>query len=158
MKNLIIFAIFLTSITFSAQKVKSTYFQNKIANTTVQYWVAGVQGGGSGIIFTIEFKDSLPENIILENVYFKNQKTKIVLHREKKYVANFTGTANKKQEAQVPEYDSYTKPVVINPPFPISENQAILEYTFKKQKRFFKILNVKEIPSLEYPQARPRDN
>lgn len=158
MKNLFsILLVGLICLSAFCQKNKSNYFDNKIQNISYQHWTAGVRGGGSGTGFSIEFKDNLPENIILEQLYFRNNKTKIVLFRDKTYIANFTGKANSREEEIPLEYDSQTKPVTIKLPFPIKNDEAILEYTYNNQKRYFKITNAKEIPALEYPQARPRD-
>lgn len=156
MKNYFVLILIVSSSIF-AQNGKSNYFENKIQNVSYQNWTAGVQGGGSGTGFTIEFKEKLPENIILEQLYFKKRKTKVTLYKDLKYMASFINKPHLNQDGSIIEYDSQPMQVEIKYPFPIQDNEAILEYTCKNQKRYFKVKNVKEIPALEYPSARPRN-
>lgn len=121
-----------------------------------QHWTAGVRGGGSGTGFYIDFEKALPENIVLNQLYFRKSLAKAAKVSETQYMFNFKGLTNWKRENE-PETDGPNKATLIEPPFTIEDNEAILEYTQKGELKYYKITNVKEKAALEYPSARPRN-
>lgn len=156
-KNIIILLFTLSCLTScSAQKTISKYFDNKIQQADSESWVAGVRGGGSGRNLTIVLKNKLPKEITLVQVYFSNSLAKPTKISETQYQVSFKGQANWQRNYE-PETDGQPKVTTIEPPFKIENNEAILEYTYKNQKRYFKILNIKEKEPLYYPSAKPRN-
>ena len=121
-----------------------------------QHWMAGVRGGGSGTGFYIEFEKVLPENIVLNQLYFRKGMTKANKVSETQYMFSFKGAANWKHENES-ESDEPTQITTTEPPFTITDNEAILQYTQKGIKKYYKITNVKEKQPLEYPSVRPRN-
>lgn len=129
--------------------IQEVYFQN---------WVAGVRGGGAGTNFYIEFKDKLPTDINLHQVYFRNYKNEVNQETEKLYSVLFLSEANKKDET-IPSDENQQKSEakVIKPPFPINDNEAVLEYSYKGNRQWYKLTDVKEHEMVAYPSARPRN-
>lgn len=158
MKNhIIILLSFLSCLTScSAQKSLSTYFNNKIQQVYSESWVAGVRGGGSGKNLTIEFKNKLPKDITPVQVYFSNSLAKATKISDTQYQVSFKGQANWERSNE-PETDGQPKVITTEPPFKIKDNEAILEYTYKNQKRYFKISGIKEKEPLYYPSAKLRN-
>lgn len=132
--------------TFPAS-IQEVYFQN---------WVAGVQGGGAGTYFYIEFKEKLSKDINLHQVYFRNKKSVVKQESEKLYNVLFLSEANQRTETgSSDENQQKSDATVIHPPFPINENEAVLEYSYKGKKQWYKLTDVKEHEMLAYPSARP---
>ena len=160
MKTIIVLiaSIFLTQT--CNKKVIETNFQEKfpvsIQQAYSESWVAGVRGGGSGTSLTIEFDKMLPEDIALVQVYFLNNKAKINKISETQYHASFTGQANWERK-EMPETDGQPKVTTVESPIKIEDNEAILEYTHKGLKKYYKITNIKAKEPLYYPSARPRN-
>ena len=121
-----------------------------------QHWMAGVRGGGSGTGFYIEFEKVLPENIVLNQLYFRKSTAKVNKVSETQYMFSFKGAANWKRENEY-ESDEPKQGKSTEPPFAIEDNEAILEYTQKGKTKYYKITNIKGKAALEYPLARPRN-
>lgn len=156
-KNIIILLSFLSCLTSClGQKTISTYFNNKIQQAYSESWVAGVRGGGSGRNLTIELKNKLPKDITPIQVYFSKSLAKTTKISDTQYQVSFRGQANW-ERGNESETDSQPKIITIEPPFKIKDNEAILEYTYKNQIRYFKISNIKEKEPLYYPAVKPRN-
>jgi hypothetical protein len=158
-KNVIIILFFLSGITSCfSQIVISKYFDTKIQKAYYQNWVAGVQGGGSGTNFTIEFTEKLSKDFVLTQLYFRNNKGKITKSTDNVFFANLTRNINRRIQNEITDDANISqKEEIIKTPFPISENEAILEYTYKNKKRYYKISKIEEKEMLMYPSARPRN-
>jgi hypothetical protein len=158
-KNVIIILFFLSGIASCfSQIVISKYFDTKIQKAYYQNWVAGVQGGGGGTNFTIEFAEKLSEDFVLNQLYFRNNKGKITKLTDNVFFANLTRNINRKIQNEITDDANISqKEEIIKTPFPISENEAILEYTYKNKKRYYKISKIEEKEMLMYPSARPRN-
>ena len=158
-KNVIILLFFLSGITTCfSQVVISKYFDSKIQKTYYQNWVAGVRGGGGGIGFYIEFTDKLSKDFVLTQLYFRNKKVKITASENNIYSANIAKNINQRPQDEITDDANISrKEEMTKTPFPISENEAIIEYTYKNQKRYYKISKIEEKEMLAYPSARPRN-
>ena len=159
MKKSIIILFFLSGITTCFSQVTvSKYFDNKIQKAYYQNWVAGVRGGGGGTGFYIEFTEKLPKDFVLAQVYFRNKKAKITDSGNNIYSANIYRNTNQRPQDDITDDANISqKEEITKAPFPISENEAIIEYTYKNKKRYYKILNIEEKEMLMYPSARPRN-
>lgn len=153
MKIIYLFLLTLLSAQNCANKIQEK-FPIGISKVYHQRWVAGVRGGGSGTGFYITFEKELPNDIQLNQLYFRNgiaQHNKI---SETEFMFSFVGNANFENELQS---DVPSKQKDIEPPFKIEENEAILEYTQKGKKKYYKITNIEEKEMLAYPSARPQN-
>lgn len=165
MQNKII--ILITSAIFLAfssikQTVKQEQFQNcfpqKIQETYIQKWVAGVRGGGSGTNFYLKLKKPLSKTIQLEKIHFQKQQAKLHFRGENLYTAHFI--SNKNREEIVLESNSsgqYLDTPIINTHetpnfnFTLKDHEAVLEYIENNKTKFFKLKKIKEKPMIPYP-------
>lgn len=156
MKKLALILLFTSFfVSCHSQKEASKAMKATIGETYFQNWVAGVRGGGSGTNFFIRCNKPVPNEIILKAIYFRDKKAPIHKDSELVYSAGFTGEANNERGAE-PNGNS-VKSEKITPPFPITDNEAIIEYTFKGKKAYYKLTKIKEQELKAYPSARPRN-
>lgn len=127
--------------------IKEVYYQN---------WVGGVQGGGSGTVFYIEFKKDLPKTLLLKQLYFKEGVVSANKVSDKEFSFSFTGTSNWNRGAET-EISDVPQPKPVVPPLSIKEDEAILEYLYNGKIKYFKFTNVKQKEILAYPSVRPRN-
>lgn len=155
MKTLYLFLLTVLSMQNCANKMQDS-FPVAITEVYHQRWVGGVRGGGSGTGFYITFEKELPLDVELNQLYFRKNIAKANKILDNQYLFSFTGTANFGRGNET-ESDGSPKTNEIEPPFKIEDNDAILEYTQKGEKKYFKITNVEEKEMLAYPSTRPRN-
>lgn len=133
------------------QKKSPTIF----GETYFQKWVAGVEGGGSGLNIFIEVKD---DAIQLDSVYFRGKGVDLKTHpkNESLYVGSFVSQSQNIQDLTMSS-DSKTeygnkmpeKPVKI--PFELAFNECVVSYKAKGETKYYKLINVAEIHSIDVP-------
>jgi hypothetical protein len=115
---------------------------------TFQYWVAGVKGGGSGYTFNLSLKKELPKNVVLQKVIFRKKSALFIKIDEIHYNANLILRAGGRDgDTQTPNVESN-----------INDTQAQIFYTIDGKEVSRIIDNVKELPMLASPSAKPRNN
>ena len=156
-KSVIILLFFLSGITTCfSQVVISKYFDTKIQKVYYQNWVAGVRGGGGGTNVSVEFTEKPSKDFVLNQLYFRNRKVKITESTDNVYFSNLVSGVNRRVKDEITDdANNSGKEKIIKTPFPISENEAILEYTYKNMKRYYKISKIEEKEMLMYPSAKP---
>lgn len=149
--------LYLISFLTLQSCASQTKFPVAVQEVSYQGWVAGVRGGGAGTNFSIQFKTKLPSNIVVKNIYFQNKMAVAQMVSPTICVANFISDANRMKEELVTDEPNPKKTTMeqVKPPFPIKENEAILEYTVQNKIKFFKFTNVKEKEMIPYPSAKP---
>ena len=121
-----------------------------------QAWVAGIQGGGSGI--HLYLPDSTTD-IKLDSVYFREMVAK--LNRDSTgYVALFRTQTNQRDDVIMSnenhaEYGN-TLSEKAQIPFQLKANECVVSYIENNNIRYFKIENLIEKPMKQYPSAPPR--
>ncbi len=90
-------------------------------------------------------------------MYFRNSKVKITKSADENvYFANLHRNINQRVKDEITDdANPSEKEKIIKTPFPISENEAILEYTYKNMRRYYKISKIEEKEMLMYPSAKP---
>ncbi|WP_395046220.1 hypothetical protein [Flavobacterium sp.] len=156
-KSVIILLFFFSGITTCfSQVVMSKYFDTKIQKVYYQNWVAGVRGGGGGTNVSIEFTEKPSKHFVLNHLYFRNKKVKVTESTDNVYFANLVRDINRRVNDEITDdANPSEKEKRIKTPFPISEKEAILEYTYKNMKRYYKISKIEEKEMLMYPSAKP---
>jgi len=163
MKTIFLFFSTLFFAQNCTKQVASNSLQDEfpiaIQEVYTQGWVAGVRGGGAGTNFYIEFKEKLPKEIVLNQLYFRNKKNPVVQSSDKLYIVAFVSNVNKRENELSSDDNNPVKPDtnVVAPPIPIQENEALLEYSYKGEKRLYKFKDVKEKQMEAYPSVRPRN-
>jgi hypothetical protein len=119
----------------------------KVVKATYSKWLGG-QPGVNGISINIEIDNP---SIVLDVVYFKNNSTALKLDKSKStpiYVGTIVlENTNKNYELNADAKKEYGNPVPDisqKIPFQLSENEAVVSYTFKNKTAYYKISNVKE--------------
>ena len=129
------------------------------AKTTFYKWMAGVQGGGSGI--TMEFDwNAMPENLVMKDAYFRGGVARIQ-QSQKGYSANFKSDQNQPQDLIMhgdQEKEAANTPPVQKMAFPVklTDKQVGIVYEENGQLVYTIISNPIEKPQVAYPSAPPR--
>ncbi|MCB0447315.1 MAG: hypothetical protein KDD03_07345 [Gelidibacter sp.] len=144
----------------SAQKLLKTS-PISFGDAYCQSWVAGIQGGGSGINLFIPLRTELPKGVQLDSVYFRGQVTNLkrIEGNEVMYAAYFRTEYNdlKSLESNDIKEKKNHKSQMHNQEFPFELEDTECVVTFKKgiETMYFKIENITQKPSEHYPSAPP---
>lgn len=157
-------SLFLFTLLIVFSQCKSTSETMKIDNiikleetnathTYFQTWVAGVQGGGSGL--NLVLSKSFLKDLVPIQVYFRN---KIASAKEKQFdfTAYYKGERNQLKDTLSEDKD----PIIESSktfPFDLKENEAIISYLNDGEITYLKITNIPQKESLAYPSTRPQN-
>jgi hypothetical protein len=99
------------------------------------------------ILFYIEFKKPLSQELRLEKIYFRNQDSKIAKLSSTLYKAYFLSELISKD--LILEHDSRKEygnkaPLINKPKFDLKPDEALLEYKSNNSLQYFKLTPVKE--------------
>ena len=145
-----IFALILVAFfnmnSCSSEKV-SQEAKQYIEKITYQNWVGGVKGAGGGTILNITLLKGLPSNMELVKIQFQDREGLITKVDELSYQASIRRFDNKKETVPTPTIQTNLKP-----------NQAKVFFRINEKENFVIIDEVKELPMLMYPSAKPRNN
>lgn len=111
-------------------------------------WVAGIEGGGSGLDFYIDLIN-IPGSITPIELYFKGKKAPVVLEKET-YVVHFKTAANSKPE-EVSSISASYDPTKF--PFELGVEEAILMYKENGKIQYTKIDKIKKKGHIAFPSA-----
>ena len=123
-----------------------------------QSWVAGIQGGGSGINLYLPIQNT---TLKLDSAYFRGMIAKVQIINTG-YVSHFKTALNQKEDIimsgeENAEYGNQI-PANNNPfPFQLKENECVISYTEDNTTKYFRIINLIEMPIELYPSASPKD-
>jgi len=123
-----------------------------------QSWIAGIQGGGSGINLYLPSQDT---TFKLDSAFFRGMKSKIQIINIG-YISHFKTDLNQREDIimsgeENAEYGNQF-PVKITPfPFQLKENECVISYTEENKTKYFKIGNLFEEPLQPYPSAPQND-
>ena len=130
----------------SSEKV-SQEAKQYIEKVTYQNWVGGVRGAGGGTILNIILLKSLPSNIELVKIQFQEREGTVIKVDDLSYQSSIRRFDNMKETVSTPTIKTDLKP-----------NQAKVFFKIDGKDNFIIIEDVKEIPMLMYPSAKPRNN
>lgn len=147
MKIIALFAIaFLNLVSCSSNKAQqeTKHYFEKI---TYQNWVGGVKGAGGGTIINIKLFKSIPENTQLIKIQFQNREGNITKLNDLSYQASIKTFDNESETIPTPTIKTNLKP-----------NQAKVFLKINSKESTIIIEDVKELPMLAYPSAKPINN
>ncbi len=153
MKRFLLIGVILLAFTNCANQLQPS-FPVGITEVYFQHWVGGIRGGGSGTNVVVTLKKELPKNCTIKQLYFQQKVANPFHISSTQFQFSFKGNANWDRGNDMP---SDVSEKVIKMPFPIEDNQAILEYTYNGKTNFYKITNLVEKEMLAYPSARPQN-
>ena len=146
----------------SAQKLQKEPPVN-IIQAYYQSWVAGVEGGGSGINLYIEIDQSITKNIEFDSVYFRGRISKLSANWQNTnlLIGRFNSLSNQKRDiimSSKPHEEYGNKPPVKRStmPFDLKKNECVISYSENNKKKYFKIVGIEERRTVYYPSAPPK--
>ena len=122
-------------------------------------WIAGVQGGGSGINVFLPLKEN--GNIVIDSLHFRGEKTAVET-RDKLIVGRFRHSTNQKKDLIMSanpqdEYNNKRDLIREPSPFTLAQNDCVISYTVDGKRLYYKISNLKKGESVAYPSAPPKN-
>ncbi len=162
-----VFLIVLILISFSqcssAQKLQEEALV-KFGKAYYQNWVAGVQGGGSGIDIFIPVEQEMPkEQIKLDSIYFRGNVSKLEMSptNTSLFIGRFLSESNQKKDIIMSgnpndEYGNEAPKLKVKIAFELKENECVVSYIEDNKVKYFKIENVVEKQTLYYPSVPPK--
>ena len=145
-----IFALILVTIfnmnSCSSEKVNQEVKQY-IEKITYQNWIGGVKGAGGGTILNITLLKSLPSNMELVKIQFQDREGSVTKINDLSYQTSIKTFDNKFETVPTPTIKTDLKP-----------NQAKVFFKIDGKENFVIFNDVKELPMLAYPSAKPKNN
>jgi hypothetical protein len=141
---------------FSCKPAKETIQIKTIKEVSFEQWIAGVQGGGSGINFMVELNVPLADGVTLQKVQFQTYEAVFEKISDLKYITYIRTKIN-----QLKLYEESNKEYGNEAPLPnfgLQSNQARLFFIENKKIIQIVVDNVKEKPLLAYPSMNKPKN
>lgn len=137
---------FLNLVSCSSNKVhqETKHYFEKI---TYQNWVGGVKGAGGGTILTITLKKPVPINTEIIKIQFQEREGSVTKLNDLSYQASIKTFDNESETIPTPTIKTNLKP-----------NQAKVFLKINSKESTIIIEDVKELPMLAYPSAKPINN
>lgn len=143
----------------SSVKQLETKAPTHFGNVYFQKWVAGIEGGGSGINLIIPVATN---SIVLDSVYFRNNSAKLELGttNPKTYIGRFKTALNQKKDmilSSDPKEEFKNKVPVTTEiiPFELKDNECVVSYQEGNKTKYYKITGIVEKDMIPYPSAPP---
>ncbi|MFC4738464.1 hypothetical protein ACFO3U_00500 [Flavobacterium ponti] len=153
MKISVVFILF-SIVSCSSSKEVSPNLSDNIESVYYQKWMAGVQGGGSGINFHVNLNLPLEENSKLEKVQFDVYEVAFEKISETEYIAKINTHQNDLILDENPEKEYGNEASKLN----LKPNEANLIFRVNKKVVIKNIQNVKEKSMIAYPSMERQKN
>ncbi|WP_142784440.1 hypothetical protein [Changchengzhania lutea] len=160
----IIALVLMAFVMTSFSQCASTYKLQKelpleIGAVYYQHWVAGVQGGGSGVNLFIPIMANT-NDIQLDSVYFQGKQVKLEFKNNSIYVGRFASKVNQKQDIimsseTIEEYNNPIPEIPKKLPFELKDNECVVSYQEGNRTLYYKISKITKKESARYPSVRP---
>ncbi len=143
-------------------KTENTFVQDppfKIAEAYYQDWVAGVKEGGSGTNVHIVFGQMAP-NVVIQKIYFRNNilEAKPSEKQPNQYIGYLRNSSQRDIVMENDPIKEAQNSLSKSFPFPLENNQAVIEYLYGGTKNFYKISALTKKDMVPYPQANPNNH
>lgn len=130
----------------SSEKINQEVNQY-IEKITYQNWVGGMKGAGGGTNLNIHLLKSLPTTIEWTKIQFQDREATIYKVDDLLYQAAIKRFDNTTETIPTPTIKTGLQP-----------NQAKLFFKINGKENTLIFDNIKELPMLAYPSAKPRNN
>ena len=128
----------------------------EVGSAYVQNWMAGVQGGGSGTNFHVNFSN-IEEGVVFENVYFGKRGATLVSSPNVRvqYIGYFKNDINTNviMDGETINEAVNTPPLVST--FDLADDEAVLSYIVDGNLKHYKISGVERKEPIAYPGVNP---
>ena len=161
--SLILGLVFLCMVNCKTSKESVLQFQSsaplEIIEPYYNSWVAGIEGGGSGINVFLPLKKN--GNIVIDSLHFRGEKSAVET-REKLIIGRFRLSTNQKKDlimSSNPQDEYNNKRVLIRDtsPFNLTPNECVISYKVNGKRLYYKISNLKKGEAIAYPSAPPKN-
>lgn len=124
-----------------------------------EQWIAGVQGGGSGIDVYVPITE-MTDAIELQKAFFREKVAPLTVSTENLYIARFKTDRNNERDitmhADAIEEAVNTLEVPASFPFPLVEDELGISYIMNGVLTYSKLTNIIQKESIPRPSAPPR--
>ena len=122
-------------------------------------WIAGIEGGGSGINVFLPVSDI--RNIVVDSMHFRGEKSAVET-RDKLIIGHFRYSTNPKKDIIMSSnpQDEYNNKRVLKrdtSPFSLTQNECVISYRVKDKRLYYKLSNLKKGEAIAYPSAPPKN-
>ena len=122
-------------------------------------WIAGIEGGGSGINVFLPVSDI--RNIVVDSMHFRGEKSAVET-RDKLIIGRFRNSTNRKKDIIMSSnpQDEYNNKRVLKrdtSPFSLTQNECVISYRVKGKRLYYKLSNLKKGEAIAYPSAPPKN-
>ena len=160
LKQISVLAITLSIFNCASSDAKlQTKAPTTFEDVYYQKWVGGVQGAGSGITLFIQTKDN---SVVIDSVYFRGKTAQLETKPNTKnlYIGRFKTTTNAPKDIILThnlDEEIKNEIEIEAPKFPfiLNTNECVVSYKKNDKTMYFKITNIKEQETVNYPSARP---
>jgi len=131
-----------------------------IGDVYYQQWIAGVQGGGSGINIFIPIISN-PKNIMLDSVYFQGKQAKLEYTNNNVFIGRFESEISQKKDIVMSsdpyaEYGNEVPKISKKPHLQLLEDECVVSYKIANKVKFFKIEKINKKDVLKLMSAPPK--
>jgi hypothetical protein len=118
-------------------------------------WIAGIEGGGSGINVFLPVSDT--RNIDIDSIHFRGEKA-IVEKKESLIIGRFKTTLNQSRDLIMSSNpkDEFQNKLIYKfdlSPFVLADNECVVSYRLQNKRHYYKISDLKKAPHIAYPSA-----
>ena len=155
-----------------AQQHKDTIIESKkitfsnlkgVSEIYIKQWASGIREGGHGTDVYILLSEEKSKTIVLDSIYFRNKKTKLVIKSNKKgttYVGSFVQRNTPKDiilsNDLIKESKNKLPTKSLEIPFKLNLNDVVISYIFDSKIYYAKFENITEKQANFYPSAPPK--
>jgi hypothetical protein len=139
----IAFLNFVSCSSNKAQQETKHYFEK----ITYQNWVGGVKGAGGGTILTITLQKPVPKNTEIIKIQFQEREGRVTKLNDVSYQSSIKTFDNESETVS-------TDTIITN----LKPNQAKVFFKINGKEANVIVDDVKELPMLAYPSAKPINN
>ncbi len=147
MKIIVLFIVAFFNMNFCSSEKANQEAKQYIEKITYQNWVGGVKGAGGGTILNITLLKNLPSNVELVKIQFQDREGSVTKINDLSYQTSIKTFDNKFETVPTPTIKTDLKP-----------NQAKVFFKIDGKENFVIFNDVKELPMLAYPSAKPKNN
>ena len=160
---LILGVVFLSMLNCKTPKESAFDLQStaplEISAPYYNSWVAGIEGGGSGINVFLPLKEN--GEIVIDSLHFRGQKVAAET-RDKLIIGRFKGVSNQKKDIimSANPKDEYNNKLELKKelsPFKLPQNACVISYKINGKRLYYKVSNLKKGESFAYPSVPPKN-
>ena len=121
-------------------------------------WIAGIEGGGSGINVFLPVSDI--RNIVVDSIHFRGEKA-IVVKKGSLIVGRFKTAHNQSRDLIMRSNpkDEFQNRLVYKAdvsPFVLADTECVISYRLQDKRYYYKVSGLKKGEVVAYPSAPPK--